>query len=237
MIQPLIDAAQRGQRYLEDLGSRPVFPRPENVRRLESALATAMPDGPTPADDVLAFMDDYGSPATVATAGGRYFGFVTGGALPATAAAHTLATAWDQNCFSYTSSPAAALFEQTAIRWLKDIFGFPADSEGTLVTGATMANFTCLAAARHEVLRKAGWDVDKHGLRGSPPIQVIAGQEAHATLFKMISLLGFGRAQRRTRASRRSRTNECFCAACDPGAVHRLHPGGKCERRQLRSRA
>ena len=194
MIQPLIDAAQRGQRYLEDLGSRPVFPRPENVRRLESALATAMPDGPTPADDVLAFMDDYGSPATVATAGGRYFGFVTGGALPATAAAHTLATAWDQNCFSYTSSPAAALFEQTAIRWLKDIFGFPADSEGTLVTGATMANFTCLAAARHEVLRKAGWDVDKHGLRGSPPIQVIAGQEAHATLFKMISLLGFGRA-------------------------------------------
>ena len=193
MIQPLIDAAQRGQKYLEDLGSRPVFPRLENVRRLESALATDMPDGPTPADDVLAFMDEYGSPATVASAGGRYFGFVTGGTLPAAAGAHTLATAWDQNSFSYTSSPAAALFEQTALRWLKDIFGFPADSEGTLVTGATMANFTGLAAARHEVLRKAGWDVDKQGLRGSPPIQVIAGQEAHATLFKMISLLGLGR--------------------------------------------
>ena len=194
MTQPMIDAAERGQKYLEGLGARSVFPRPENVRRLESALATDMPEGPTPADDVLAFMDDYGSPATVASAGGRFFGFVTGGALPASAAAHTLATAWDQNCFSYTSSPAAALFEQTALRWLKDLFGFPADSEGTLVTGATMANFTGLAAARHEVLRRAGWDVDKQGLRGSPPIQVIAGQEAHATLFKMISLLGLGRA-------------------------------------------
>jgi glutamate/tyrosine decarboxylase-like PLP-dependent enzyme len=192
--KPLIDAARRGQKYLDELGSRPVFPRPENVRRLESALATEMPDGPTPADDVLAFMDDYGSPATVASAGGRYFGFVTGGALPAAAAAHTLATGWDQNCFSYTSSPAAALFEQTALRWLKDLFGFPADSEGTFVTGATMANFTGLAAARHEVLRKAGWNVDKHGLRGAPAVQVIAGQEAHATIFKMIALLGFGRA-------------------------------------------
>ncbi len=192
--KPLIDAARRGQKYLDELGSRPVFPRPENLRRLESALATSMPAGPTPADDVLAFMDDYGSPATVASAGGRYFGFVTGGALPATAAAHTLATAWDQNCFSYTSSPAAALFEQTALRWLKELFGFPADSEGTFVTGATMANFTGLAAARHEVLRKIGWDVDKHGLRGAPAIQVIAGDQAHSTLFKMISLLGLGRA-------------------------------------------
>jgi glutamate/tyrosine decarboxylase-like PLP-dependent enzyme len=190
----LIDAAERGERFLDQLGSRPVFPRPADVQRLESALRMAVPAGPTPAADILAFLDEYGSPATVASAGGRYFGFVTGGALPASAAAHCLATAWDQNCFSHTSSPAAALFEEAALRWLRDLLGLPASSEGTFVTGATMANFTCLAAARHEVLRRAGWDVDQRGLRTAPVVKLIVGQEAHATIHKVLSMLGFGRA-------------------------------------------
>ena len=192
--KPLIDAARRGQKYLDELGSRPVFPRPENVRRLESALATDMPAGPTPADDVLAFLDDFGSPATVASAGGRYFGFVTGGALPVTVAAHALATAWDQNCFSFISSPAVHLFDAAALRWLKDIFHLPAETEGAFVLGATLANFTCLAAARHEVLRRVGWNVEEQGLRGGPEVTVIVGEEAHGIIFKVLPLLGFGRA-------------------------------------------
>jgi glutamate/tyrosine decarboxylase-like PLP-dependent enzyme len=192
--QLLLDAGERGHRYLDRLGSRPVFPRTADVQRLERVLQTALPTEPTSAADVLAFLDEFGSPATVASAGGRYFGFVTGGALPATVAAHCLATAWDQNCFSRTSSPAAALFEEAALRWTRELLGLPDGSEGTFVTGATMANFTGLAAARHEVLRRAGWDVDQQGLRGSPEIQLIVSQEAHSTIFKVLAMLGFGRA-------------------------------------------
>lgn len=191
----LTDAAQRGDRYLARLGSRRVFPSAADVERLERALSPVVPADPTPAAEVLAFLDEYGSPATVASAGGRYFGFVTGGALPATVAAHCLATAWDQNCFSRTSSPAAALFEETALRWSRELLGLPEDAEGTFVTGATMANFTGLAAARHEVLRRAGWDVDRNGLRDSPEIQLILGQEAHSSISKVLAMLGFGRAK------------------------------------------
>jgi glutamate/tyrosine decarboxylase-like PLP-dependent enzyme len=190
----LAKAANRGSDYLEGLDSRPVFPRAEDVERLREALRVDMPSGPSSPADVLAFMDDYGSPATVASAAGRYFGFVTGGALPAAVAAHCLATAWDQNCFSFISSPAAALFETAAFRWLRDLFGLPAGTEGAFVTGATMANFTCLAAARHEVLRRVGWDVDRQGLRASPEITLIVGQEAHASILKVLAMLGFGRA-------------------------------------------
>ena len=150
----LAEAATRGADYLESLDTRPVYPREADIDRLRAALAGGMPDGPTPDAEVLKFLDEHGTPATVATAGGRYFGFVTGGALPASVAAHCLATAWDQNSFSHTSSPAAALFEEAALRWLKELFGMPAGSEGGFVTGATMANFTGLAAARHEVLRR-----------------------------------------------------------------------------------
>jgi glutamate/tyrosine decarboxylase-like PLP-dependent enzyme len=190
----LIDAAGRGQLYLDSLATRSVFPDPAAIQRLDDALRIALPaDSAAPAD-VLAFIDEFGTPATVATAGGRYFGFVTGGALPAAAAAHCLATAWDQNGVNTIGSPASALFEEAALRWLRDVLGLPPDSEGTLVTGATMANFTALAAARHEVLRRAGWDVEQQGLRGSPAIDVVIGEEAHSTLTKVLALLGFGRA-------------------------------------------
>src|SRR3546814_4288719 len=104
------------------------------------------------------------SSATVASAGGRYFGFVTGGALPATVAAQYLAAAWDQNSFSFVSSPAVACFETAALRWVKEALELPQDAEGALVTGATMANFTCLAAARNRVLGQQGWDVERQGL-------------------------------------------------------------------------
>ena len=190
----LADAAARGANYLDSLESRPVFPRDADVERLRAALAGDMPAEPTPDAEVLAFLDEFGTPATVASAGGRYFGFVTGGALPATVASHMLATAWDQNSFSFISSPAAALFDATALRWLKETFGLPPAAEGALVLGASAANVTGLAAARHEVLRRAGWNVEEQGLRGSPEVTVIVGEEAHGTIFKILPLLGFGRA-------------------------------------------
>lgn len=188
----LADAAERGARYLEGLDERRVYPASDDIDDLEKALKMPLPEHPSDASEVLSFIDDLGSPATVASAG-RYFGFVTGGALPATVAANWLAGAWDQNSFSVTSSPAIALFEEAALGWLKEVLKLPADSEGALTTGATMANFTCLAAARHEVLSRAGWDVEGRGLFGAPEITCIVGDEVHATVLKVLAMLGLGR--------------------------------------------
>jgi len=190
----LLDAAERSLRYLESLDDRGVAARPEAVDRLLRALDGPQPEQPVPPGAILGFLDEHGSPATVASAGGRYFGFVTGGALPATLAANWLAGAWDQNSFSFISSPAASLFEETALRWIRAAVGLPESAAGALVTGATMANFTCLAAARHRVLSHAGWDVEERGLTGAPKITLIVGAEVHATLFKVFGLLGLGRA-------------------------------------------
>jgi glutamate/tyrosine decarboxylase-like PLP-dependent enzyme len=189
----LTEAASRGIRYLESLETRPVYPRPETIERLRHALDGEFPDRPSEAADVLAFVDEFGSPATVASAGGRYFGFVTGGALPAGLAANWLTGAWDQNSFGFHSSPAVALFEAAALRWLNACLRLPPEAEGAFVVGAAMANFTCLAAARGEVLRRAGWDVEADGLFGAPPIAVIVGEEVHASVLKMIGMLGLGR--------------------------------------------
>jgi len=187
------NAAERAAGYLEGLPDRSAGPLPGSVARLMEVLEGPLPTGPSTPVEILAFLDDYGSPATVASAGGRYFGFVTGGALPATVAAQYLAAAWDQNAFSFVSSPAIASFETAALRWVKQALGLPMDAEGALCTGATMANFTCLAAARNQVLAAAGWDVDRDGLFGAPPITVVVGEEAHATLYKVLSMLGLGR--------------------------------------------
>jgi glutamate/tyrosine decarboxylase-like PLP-dependent enzyme len=189
----LFDAATRAANYIERLRSRDVRPLRGSVERLLDILDGPMPDQPSRATDVLALLDDYGSPATVASAGGRYFGFVTGGALPVTVAAQYLAAGWDQNCFSFVSSPAVACIESTALRWVKEVLGLPASAEGALVTGATMANFTCLAAARNRVLQQHGWDVDREGLFGGPAPTVILGEEAHASIYKVLSMLGLGR--------------------------------------------
>jgi glutamate/tyrosine decarboxylase-like PLP-dependent enzyme len=158
-------------------------------------MQASLPEGPSAPETVLAQLDEVAGPATVASSGGRYFGFVTGGALPVTVAANWLATAWDQNSFNNVSSPAVALIEETALRWVKQALELPATAEGTLVTGATMANFTCLAAARQRVLADAGWDTEEKGLFGAPAIDVIVGEEGHATIFKVLSLLGIGRNQ------------------------------------------
>jgi glutamate/tyrosine decarboxylase-like PLP-dependent enzyme len=189
----LVEAANRAARYLEQLRLRHVRAEPAAVQRLMQALDGPLPVEPSRPGEILAFLDQQGSPATVASAGGRYFGFVTGGALPAAVAAQYLAAAWDQNCFSFVSSPAAACFESAALRWLKEALSFPASAEGALVTGVTLANFTCLAAARNRTLERHGWDVDREGLFGAPALTVVVGAEAHATIYKVLSMLGLGR--------------------------------------------
>jgi glutamate/tyrosine decarboxylase-like PLP-dependent enzyme len=188
----LKDAAERGIRYHEGLDERRVAPAPEAIARL-AELGGPLPDGPTDAANVLRLLDEIGSPATVATAGGRYFGFVTGSSLPVTLAANWLAGAWDQNTAFVVMSPAAAALEEVALRWLVELLGLPPESGGGFVTGATMANFTALATARHALLEQAGWDVDADGLFGAPPLTVVVGQEVHASVLKALGLLGLGR--------------------------------------------
>ena len=185
-------AAERARRYCQGLKDRAVAPPPVAVERL-TELGGPCPDGPADPSAVLHLLDDVGSPATVASAGGRYFGFVVGGSLPAALAANWLAAAWDQNAFAVVMSPVAAALEEIALGWLVDLLGLPPGSGGGFVTGATMANFTGLAAARHALLARVGWDVEGQGLFGAPPISVVVGDEVHVSLLKALSLLGFGR--------------------------------------------
>ena len=189
----LLEAANRSANYIETLSERVVRADRDAVQRLTEALDGPLPAEPSRPADILAFLDERGSPATVASASGRYFGFVTGGALPAAVAAQYLAAAWDQNCFSFVSSPAVACLESAVLRWLKEVLCLPASAEGALVTGATMANFTCLAAARNWTLQRHGWDADRRGLFGAPELTVVLGEEAHATIYKVLSMLGLGR--------------------------------------------
>jgi glutamate/tyrosine decarboxylase-like PLP-dependent enzyme len=188
----LRDVTKRASRYLAALDGRDVVPPDEALKRLEE-LGGPLPDGPASPAEVLALLDDVGSPATVATAGGRYFGFVTGGSLPAAMAANLLAGAWDQNAALVTMSPVAATLEEIALEWLLDVLTLPAEAGGGFVTGATGANFAALAAARHAILQEQGWDVEAQGLFDAPPVTVVVGDEVHVSVLKALSLLGFGR--------------------------------------------
>jgi glutamate/tyrosine decarboxylase-like PLP-dependent enzyme len=184
--------AHRATRYLDTLGARGVAPAPAAVARLRE-LGGPLPETPTDPEAVVALLDDVGSPATVVNAGGRYFGFVNGGSLPAALAANWLAGVWDQNAGLSVSSPMAAALEEISLGWILDVLGLPAGAGGGFVTGATMANFTGLAAARHALLERQGWDVERDGLFGAPPLTVVVGDEVHVSLLKALSLLGLGR--------------------------------------------
>ena len=188
----LQDAADRASQYLRALPERRVAPSEADLAQL-TELGGDLPSGPIPDDEILALLDRVGSPATVASAGPRYFGFVTGGALPVTVAANVLAGAWDQNAFTPAASPVGAELERISLGWLVDILGLPPESYGALVTGSQLANFSALAAARHAVLGRSGWDVEARGLNGAPSVRIVAGAEAHATLLRAVTLLGFGR--------------------------------------------
>jgi len=138
-------------------------------------------------------LDELGSPATMGIAGPRFFGFVIGGSLPAALGANWLASAWDQNAGLFAATPISALLEEVSLGWLLDALALPAGCGGAFVTGATVANFTALAAARHAVLGRLRWDVESQGLFGAPAIQVVVSEEAHPSVFKALGMLGMGR--------------------------------------------
>ena len=188
----LEDAAKRAIRYLDGLDDRSVAPIPEAVSELTN-LEGDLPEGSADPKDVIAELDRFVSPATMAMAGPRFFGFVVGGSLPAALAANWLAGAWDQNSAYYDATPGTAWIEELALRWLISVFKLPQKCGGAFVTGATLANLSALAAARHVVLAHAGWNVESEGLIGAPEIQLVVGAEAHPTLFKSLGLLGLGR--------------------------------------------
>jgi len=194
MKELLQDAAARSVRYLEGLPTRAVAPAPGAVEALV-AFDGPLPAGPTDDRETLRLLDDVGSPATMAMAGPRFFGFVIGGSLPITLAANWLAGAWDQNAALHRPTPGVAQLERIALRWLLDALRLPADCTGAFVTGATVANLGGLAAARHVVLARTGWNVEADGLFGAPPITVIVGGEVHPSVAKSLGLLGLGRSR------------------------------------------
>ena len=188
----LIDAALRGVAYRESGVDRRVAPSPEAVAAAKG-FVEPMPDEGTCDERVLAMLDEIGSPATVMMTGPRFFGFVIGGSLPVTVATNWLSTAWDQNVGMHEVTPATSTLELVAMDWMIDLFGLPSGTAASFVTGATIANFTALAAARHQVYADIGWNVEADGLIGAPPVTVIVSEETHPTVFKSLGLLGFGR--------------------------------------------
>jgi glutamate/tyrosine decarboxylase-like PLP-dependent enzyme len=192
MRELLHSVALRAARYLEDINQRRVSPSAQAVQDL-NAFVEPLAAGPVPPDEVIRMLDELGSPATMGIAGPRFFGFVIGGSLPAALGANWLVSAWDQNAGLFAATPISALLEEVSLGWLLDALALPAGCGGGFVTGATVANFTALAAARHAVLGRTGWDAESQGLFGAPAIQVVVSEETHPSVFKALGMLGMGR--------------------------------------------
>jgi glutamate/tyrosine decarboxylase-like PLP-dependent enzyme len=187
----LSDVAARASDYRAGVRDLAVFPRGEPAAAVRAGLGALRDEGAEPAV-VLAEPAAAAEPGLVATTGPRYFGFVVGGALDAATAADMLAVAWDQPAFNAVTSPAAAVVEDVAGAWLKEVLGLPGTASVGFVTGGQGANTVGLAAARHRVLADAGWDVEQDGLGGAPAIRVLATGERHATIDRSLRLLGLG---------------------------------------------
>ena len=187
-------AADLAIEYRESLPDRPVGATPgltaDDLRR---ALGGPLPQEPTDPHEVIDALVAGVDPGLIAISGPRYFGFVMGGSVPAALAADWLTSAWDQNVGLYLATPAAAVVEEVVAEWLVELFGLPAGTTVGFVSGATMANFTAMAAARHAVLRTAGWDVEEQGLQGAPTVRVVVGGDAHVSLLNALRYAGLGR--------------------------------------------
>ena len=187
----LLRAAEAAIAFRQGIGER--VQRPEvgygdAVERFDAPT----PDSGLPSDAVIGELIERAEPGLNAMTGPRFFGWVIGGSHPVGVAADWLTSAWGQNAGNHVASPAAAAAETVAARWLLDILDLPAEASVGFVTGATMANFVGLAAARGEVLRRVGWNVEADGLFGAPPIAVLIGDDAHATVFSALQFLGLG---------------------------------------------
>lgn len=178
-------------RYTEELDSRTVVPTPEALSRLSEFHGPLPSDGTNP-EQVIKELDRVGSPATVATTGGRYFGFVVGGALPVAIAAQWLATAWDQNAGSWVLAPGAAELEVVAAQWMLELLDLPREAAVGFVTGSTMGTFSALACARSALLARLNYNVKQRGLAGAPRLSIVASAEIHPANLSTLSYLGFG---------------------------------------------
>jgi glutamate/tyrosine decarboxylase-like PLP-dependent enzyme len=184
-------SAERARRYIRDVSERNVGPSQAAVTAL-AELHEPFPASPSDSSAIIERLDEIGSAATTTNTGGRYFGFVNGGMLPAALAAHWLAGAWNQNVALRAMSPIGAELEEVVLGWICEALGLPADCAGGLVSCATTASFTALVTARQALLERAAWNVAEEGMFGAPPIDVVVGGEAHASIMKALSLAGFG---------------------------------------------
>jgi len=184
-------AADYAADFLETLDDRPIR-HAAGVDELYEALGGPLPEAGQDARAVLASLAEAAEPGLVGIPSGRYFGFVVGGGLPAALAADWLTSAWDQNAGGYVLGASAAVVEEVTRSWLTELLGLPPDASIGYVTGCQMAGVTALAAARHHVLTRAGWDVAHDGLTGSPPVRVVVGDKRHVTIDRGLRLLGIG---------------------------------------------
>ena len=185
------EARDAAYTYADRVLERNVFPTPEAIANL-TRFDEPLPDSPGDALQILRQLDEYGSPATVAQIGGRYFGLVNGGVIPATLAVRWLTDFWDQNTPLYLSSPIASRLEEVTEAWLRELFGLPESTIAGYVSGSSMSIFCGLAAARHRNFARLGWDINRHGFINAPRLRVIASRQTHGTVTKAIALLGFG---------------------------------------------
>ncbi|WP_298196557.1 pyridoxal-dependent decarboxylase [Novosphingobium sp.] len=190
-IELLADADTRARRFVAASETRRAFPDAAAIAAL-AAFDEALTDAGCPADETLAMLDDIGSPAAVAGNGPRYFGFVVGASLPVAAAAERMVLAWDQSASTSLGGPGAAAIEQVAERWLLDILRLPPQSAVGFGTSASACGLTCITAARRKLLAQVGWDFDRKGLAGAPPIRAVVSDVAHVTMIKALRVLGFG---------------------------------------------
>jgi glutamate/tyrosine decarboxylase-like PLP-dependent enzyme len=188
---PLAEAYDSALTYLTALPDRPVGTGTE-AAALRAALGGPLPEAPADPRKVIAKLAAAAEPGLIATPSGRFFGFVVGGSSPAALAADWLTATWDQNAGLHVLAPAAAVVEEVAGEWLRQLLGLPEGVSVGFVTGGQMANFTALAAARNEVLRRAGWDVELDGLIGAPRLRVLAGAQRHDTIDRALRFLGIG---------------------------------------------
>ena len=189
----LAEAFEHALAYLEGLPARPIA-APATLAELRAALGGPLPERPLEAREVIEDLVLTADPGVVASGSGRFFGFVIGGATPAALAADWLASTWDQNAGLYVIGPSASVVEEVAGEWLAELLGLPIGVSVGFVTGAQMANFTALAAALHDVLRRVGWDLASDGLWGAPRVRILAGQARHGTIDRALRFLGVGKA-------------------------------------------
>jgi len=221
-------AAEKAIHYVENAGLRRVSPSSSDLAAL-AGFHEPFPAKPSNPADVLNQLSATGSSATVTNTGGRYFGFVNGGMVPAALAASWLASAWNQNASLRVMSPIAVELEDVVLQWICEALGLPPNCHGGLVSGATTANFTALLSARHALLKKAGWDVNEDGMFGAPSIEVVVGAEVHASVVKALSMAGFGKkrltivdadGQGRMRADRLPKLSERTIVCIQAGNVN-----------------